>query len=202
MDVKRNIYSQFRQPHGPLGHVAGWIMARRRSNIERNLWTLDLLDLQPGQNVLEVGHGPGIALRYLLQQHADLRATGIDHSATMHRHAARRNRSDLAAGRLELLVGTVERCHGSLGTFDRIFSTNVAQFWEDATATLATLRTLLTPGGMIATTYMPRHAGATGADTDAFADRLVGQATSAGFVDVRPVFRDFDGLRTVCVLAS
>ena len=62
MSLRQNIVGQFKQPHGSLGQVAGFIMAKRPSNIERNQWTLDLLDLRPDDRVLEIGFGPGIAI--------------------------------------------------------------------------------------------------------------------------------------------
>ncbi len=43
MSLKQNIVVQFKQPHGLVGQFAGFIMANRPSNIERNKWTLDPL---------------------------------------------------------------------------------------------------------------------------------------------------------------
>jgi hypothetical protein len=53
-------HRQFRRPTGLLGRLAGWIMANRPSNIERNRWTVDLLNVQPSDHVLEIGFGPGL----------------------------------------------------------------------------------------------------------------------------------------------
>jgi hypothetical protein len=63
VSISHQIVSQFRQPHGFLGQIAGLIIANRPSNLERNNWTVDLLDLKPTDNVLEIGFGPGIALK-------------------------------------------------------------------------------------------------------------------------------------------
>jgi hypothetical protein len=62
MSLRQNIVRQFKQPHGAVGHLAGFIMANRPSNIERNEWTLELLALKPTDYLLEVGFGPGIAI--------------------------------------------------------------------------------------------------------------------------------------------
>ena len=52
---------QFSRPTGLLGRVAGLIMATRPSNLERNMRTLALADIQPEDRVLEIGFGPGVA---------------------------------------------------------------------------------------------------------------------------------------------
>ena len=61
--VLRLVVGQFHSPHGMGGHVAGWVMGHRSSNRERNRWVVSLLDVQPTDRVLEVGFGPGIAVR-------------------------------------------------------------------------------------------------------------------------------------------
>jgi len=47
MTLINKVYAQFRRPSGFLGRLAGWIMANRPSNIERNRWTVDLLGASP-----------------------------------------------------------------------------------------------------------------------------------------------------------
>jgi hypothetical protein len=54
--------AQFHQPTGAVGHVVGWIMGRRSSNVARNRWAVQLLDVQPADRVIELGCGPGVAI--------------------------------------------------------------------------------------------------------------------------------------------
>jgi len=61
MGIATTIYSQFGEPRGVLGRVAGYIMANRPSNIERNDWALSLLEIGAADRILEIGFGPGIA---------------------------------------------------------------------------------------------------------------------------------------------
>lgn len=44
--LRRRAIEQFGNPHGLVGRLAGRIMASRSSNIERNRWAVDLLDLE------------------------------------------------------------------------------------------------------------------------------------------------------------
>ena len=52
--------AQFGFPRGPLGHIAGLVMAF--ANRGANRLVIELLDVQPEDYVLEVGCGPGAAL--------------------------------------------------------------------------------------------------------------------------------------------
>jgi hypothetical protein len=52
MGFIESVYRQFHKPTGFLGSVAGWIMANRPSNIERNRWTVDLLKVGETDHVL------------------------------------------------------------------------------------------------------------------------------------------------------
>jgi cyclopropane fatty-acyl-phospholipid synthase-like methyltransferase len=116
------VVGQFRQPHGLLGHMAGWIMANRPSNRERNLWTLGVLELEPHHRVLEIGFGPGYAIEHLVAKLNTGRAVGLDHSEIMLAQASKRNAAAIKAGKLELFCLPVEALNKLEGPFDRIFS--------------------------------------------------------------------------------
>src|SRR2546426_9124300 len=94
---------QFGRPRGPLG----WIVARlmRRGNAPLNLWMVELLDVAPGDRVLEVGFGPGVALAELLARASDGFVAGVDASELMVRQARSRHANAIAAGRLEIRHG-------------------------------------------------------------------------------------------------
>ena len=108
MSLRSYVIGQFRRPCGWVGVLAGWIMATRPSNRLRNAWTVKLLELRPGDRVLEVGHGPGLALGLAAAKVPQGRVVGLDHSRTMHAQAARRNRAAIREGRVRFLVGSIE----------------------------------------------------------------------------------------------
>ena len=80
MTVKTHLYDQFREPRGPLGVLAGRIMSKRSSNRDRSTWTVDLLDVQPDDRILELGYGPGVGLEAALRRLSTGRLVGLDHS--------------------------------------------------------------------------------------------------------------------------
>ena len=200
MSSDSRLVAQFRQPSGILGRLAGWIMATRGSNRERNFWGAELLEVEPGQRVLELGFGPGVAIERLAGAAAPGEVVGVDHSATMLAQASRRNRAAIACGQVRLLLGSADTLPPGLGKFDRIISANVVMFWRDPAAVFAELHALLAPGGQLATTYQPRHSGATPADAEAMASRIAAWMGEAGFAEIRRERLELKPLPAICVL--
>ena len=201
MNIRQNIVVQFERPQGILGQLAGLIMANRSSNIERIEWTLELLDLKPTDHLLEVGFGPGLAIQKASGIIRNGLIVGVDHSETMLRQASTRNAKAIAQGRVQLLLGSVETLPVSGHPFDKIYSANVVQFWRDPVAVYKKLHLLLTPGGTIATTYMPRHSGATNADTMDKEREIIGHLKAAGFSTIRTEEKPMSPVSAVSVLA-
>lgn len=204
MSLRSHVVRQFARPEGPAGRVAGWVMAHRPSNRARNLWTVDLLQLQPGHRVLEIGYGPGIAVQHAARFVTAGQIVGVDHSPLMRDQATARNREAVHEGRVRLLVGSIQDLPEDLlddvGPLDAIFSVNVAMFWSDPAEVLRRLHGILNPGGIVATTHQPRHRGARSGDAAAMADRLVAWTTAAGFTEVRSECLDLRPVPAVCVL--
>jgi len=89
-------FRQFSGPTGPLGRIAGRLMARMNGPL--NAWVVDLLEIVPRDRVLEVGFGPGLAAQQIAARVSEARVVGVDHSDLMRLHATRRGalRSTLA----------------------------------------------------------------------------------------------------------
>jgi ubiquinone/menaquinone biosynthesis C-methylase UbiE len=200
MSVKRAIVSQFGKPSGVLGALAGLIMRMRPSNRERNERTVALLDVQPQDHVLEVGFGPGLAVEHCAALATSGKVVGIDHSELMLRQARRRNATAVDAGRVELLLGSVERLPELEIRFDKVLAVNVYMFWSNPAAVLRELRGVMRPGGAIALTLQPRRRGATGADTRAAAERMATSLRDAGFASVRIEILEMKPVAAACVL--
>ncbi len=202
MSLRSHVVAQFRQPTGLLGTVAGWIMAYRPSNRERNRWTVDLLSLAPSDRVLEVGFGPGLAIARAAERVSTGKVTGLEHSNVMLAQARWRNRNALRDGRVELQLGGLDRLPEFQRVFDKVFSINVLQFVGDRPDALHRLHRTLAPGGLLATTYQPRHRGASAADADTFAIRLATEMSAASFANVRVETLPLRPVPAVCVLGT
>ena len=118
MSLTTTFFSQFGNPSGLLGRLAGHVMAAKADSRTRGRWTVDLLELEPAEHVLELGYGPGVVTGWICDEVPDGHVVGVDRSATMRDQAARRNQAHVASGRLDLQVGDAEHLAEDLGPFD------------------------------------------------------------------------------------
>ncbi len=197
--IFRYLSAQFGNPTGVVGRLAGHIMANRPSNIERNLWTLDVLNIEDGERLLEIGFGPGFAIQQAVTKASGLRIVGIDRSTLMLRMATKRNQSAIRQGKIELRLGSVEDPPLKPGeTFDKIYAVNTYQFWIDPKRCLAQLVGVLTPEGKIAMTFQPRHPGATDAEAIEQGHEIVANLASAGFKNAKLHVKRMQPVAAVC----
>ena len=202
MSLRKTIVGQFKNPHGWLGSIAGWIMANRRSNRQRNLWTVDLLQLKPDDRIIEIGCGPGLALEACLAQAAAGEVVGLDHSRTMLDQARVRNAGASSDGRLQLRLESLDELPPGFGPFDKLYSANVVQFLPDRAAAFRKIHALLKPNGIAATTYMPRSKNPSRAEALAMADEIEGHMKVAGFVGIRIEELPLRPVPAVCIIGE
>ena len=134
--MKNLLMRMFGCSRGLLGRFGGIIMAR--TNEECGNWVVSLLEVQSADSVLEIGFGPGVAIKRLLML-AD-RVAGVDPSPEMIAQAQARNAPAVATGRVELRRGAAARLPFESNTFDKAVAVNSMQVWPDAIAGLRELR--------------------------------------------------------------
>jgi len=178
------VRAQFMRPTGFPGRVVGWILASRSSNRRRNIWSVSLLDVQRHDRVLEIGCGPGIAVREISRLAVEGHVCGLDHSEEMVRQATKRNAGAIRTGRVELRLGSVDRLPTFAEPFDKVFAVNAIMLADRSIHRLETLRRVMRPGGRIAVTHQPRGPGATDATPAAKGAEIAAALTRAGFSDV------------------
>ncbi|MBX7059084.1 MAG: class I SAM-dependent methyltransferase [Leptospirales bacterium] len=181
----RSLRRQFYRPSGVGGRLANWIMASRSSNRERNLWAVQLLDLQDGLNILEIGPGPGLAAREILGRCRPASFELLDHSQLVIDCLRRELTALTSADQLSFRMEDIEQATLLPQSLDRIYSSNVAQFWENPEAVAKKLRRALRPGGKIVTNYLARHRGATSGNSEVFAKAFAAIGRAAGFEHVQ-----------------
>lgn len=205
MGIKQRLVTrvvrQFGHPRGIAGRVAGWVMAHRRSNRQRNSWVVSLLEVQPADRVLEIGFGPGLAIAELAHRTPQGHVYGIDHAEVMVHQASQRNHAAIRAGRVGLVHASVDRLPSFDEPLDAILAVNSVGFWADPVERLHDLRRLLRPGGRIALATQPRRPGATRDTTARAAQELQDLLTQAGFTQIRVETLELDP-PVACVLAT
>jgi ubiquinone/menaquinone biosynthesis C-methylase UbiE len=205
MRLWHSLAQQFRQPSGFVGEIAGLLF---RMNLEGIEWTINLLEIQPTDHVLEIGFGPGRGIRKVAKIAAQGRVAGVDFSQTMLQQASRRNAATIAAGLVELRLGEANKLPYPDNSFQKAFATNVAYFWNDPVATLHEIRRVMKPGGRMALYIVSKEDIAnfkvtqTGLYRLYTGKELAGLLTQAGFHQARFVTLA-ERLRTgVCALAE
>lgn len=186
----RSVTSQFGNPRGFLGRLALTSMAYK--NGRYNGAARQALDLQPGDNVLEIGCGPGVSLRKvarIISQSGFV--AGVDHAPLAVHMARHKLHWMIKRGCAQVLQASVEDLPFEAGRFDKAYAVNSFQFWPKPHEGLVELARVLKPGGRLV--IVQRSAGADTTSNFAGAqggwdrvERAVDAAKQAGFsvVDV------------------
>ena len=115
---------------------------------------VERLALEPGDRVLEIGCGHGVAATLVCEQLGTSGAyTAVDRSPKMIAAAASRNAQHVAAGRAEFLVMPLEALDLGERRFDVIFAARVGLFQREPERARALAERWLAPGGRIVTEY-------------------------------------------------
>lgn len=140
---------------------------------------VEVLDIDPAANVLEIGCGPGVAVSLVCEQLTNGRCTALDRSAVAIDRARRRNAANVAAGKAILHQCELKDFDSGGERFDVIFAINVNVFWAGAaTAEITAVQSLLTANGVFFLFYeRPR-----GGELDPLAAMISHRLTDAGFV--------------------
>ncbi|HYZ69746.1 MAG TPA: class I SAM-dependent methyltransferase [Mycobacterium sp.] len=135
----------FAHPSGRLGRLAGRLMLWMNKQDD----VVDVLGVQAGDDVLEVGYGPGGLIRRLVERTEAASIRGVDPSPAMRDQASRLNRKGLRAGRVRLDLGTADRTGLADASVDRVVSVNNVAIWPDLDAGVDELRRVVRPGGTV-----------------------------------------------------
>ncbi|GJF09574.1 SAM-dependent methyltransferase [Mycolicibacterium cyprinidarum] len=154
----------------------------------------ELIPLSPDDHVVDVGCGPGNAIRTAARRGA--RATGVDPSRSMLRVARAITRDH----DVRWVEGTAESLPVPDGSATVVWALATVHHWRDATQGLAEVHRVLSPGGRLLAVERQCQPGATGFASHGWtAEQVESFATlcrSAGLVDVTVTSRE-SGRRAV-----
>lgn len=113
-------------------------------------WAVEILDVQPDDQVLEIGCGAGYAAGLIAARLEKGRLLAIDRSESGVDRTKRRNASYVESGRLVVRHIDLATLRVPVKRLDKVFAFNVNLFWvRDCHNEVALLHERLSPGGTI-----------------------------------------------------
>jgi SAM-dependent methyltransferase len=198
------LFAQFARPSGPLGRVAGWLMARTDAD---DRWVVDLLDVRPDDRVLEIGFGPGVAIALLAERATAGLVAGVDPSDVMARQARRRSRAAVRAGRVLLCQGSATALPFADARFTKACAIHAVYFWTPLEAGLREAHRVLAPDGLLVLAGRTFRPNASRLDPSRYGLRdaqlagIVAGLEAVGFHDVTVERRDL-GRETIAAILA
>ena len=147
----KTIAAQLRCPEGADGIKLGHTM--NMSNLSVVLHGVSHLHVQAHDNILELGHGNGGLLSYILSLAEGIHYTGVEVSPTMHQEAVSLNQPFIDADLAQYLLydGVTLPLGGQ--RFDKVLTVNTLYFWQEPLKLLESICRVLKPCGSFCLTF-------------------------------------------------
>lgn len=139
--------AQSRKPSGLLGRLMGLLMNWRHRPLSQ--WTIELMNIQPDDFVLDIGCGGGMAIREIAKIATSGFVAGVDYSETMVRQALRHNAAAVGAMRVAIKNGSISNLPFKDESFDKAYAIESFNFWPDPIAGLKEIHRVLRPDGLV-----------------------------------------------------
>lgn len=113
-------------------------------------WAVDLMDVQPGDNILEIGCGPGAGAELICSRLETGKLFAIDRSESGVDRTKRRCRQYVESGRLTVRQIDLATLRVPVKRLDKVFAFNVNLFWvRECADEVALLHERVLPGGAV-----------------------------------------------------
>lgn len=113
-------------------------------------WAVELMDVQPNDQVLEIGCGPGAGAELICAKLETGRLFAIDRSESGVDRTKRRNARYVEAGRLTVRQIDLATLRVPVKRLNKVFAFNVNLFWvRDCADEVALLHERVVPGGAV-----------------------------------------------------
>jgi trans-aconitate methyltransferase len=141
--------------------VAVWQAGAMRAQTipARIRWAVDVMDVGPADNILEIGCGPGAGAELICQRLETGKLFAIDRSESGVDRTKRRCRQYVEAGRLTVRQIDLATLRVPVRRLHKVFAFNVNLFWvRSCTDEVALLHERVVPGGAVYLFYEANRA--------------------------------------------
>ncbi len=182
-----------------MGSVIGRLMARMTQ--ERVNWVVSMLNVKPGESILEIGFGPGVAIQQIAERTNAGLIAGVDASDIMVKQASKRNAAAIREGRVELQYGSALDLPYPDNHFDRAFAINSMHLWPDQAQGAAEIKRVLKPGGQVLIAEQPRWlADAPEEQIHRFGEPFAARLQKAGFKQIEMFLKEMEPVACLCTI--
>ena len=182
-----NLYNTIRQPARYSGKLASWLLPMKGK--QRSDWTIEQLNIQPYQHILEVGYGTGHTLQEVAHRLKVGFLAGIDHSVPMYQQAYQRNKRFIRQQLLQLHIGDLSELSYPPHYFHSIYGSNPYFLGQEPQLEFMRLSSLLKSRGRLVMVFQPREARKEEAIRQT-GERIREDYAAAGLTDIRIEYRD------------
>lgn len=151
MNLLKAIGKQMKYPRGIFGKLVLAIMSR--STIGPARWTVSLLDVEPDDDIIEIGFGNGASIKLLSQKAPKGSVTGIEVSDTAMEVASKKNAKTISEGKVKLHKSAGNALPFKDGIFDKACTVATAYVIKDPGAVFKEMYRVLKPSGRAAVTF-------------------------------------------------
>jgi SAM-dependent methyltransferase len=155
MKLLNAIGKQVQYPRGLFGKILFAWMTRK--TIAHARWTVGLMDIQPDDDIVEIGFGNGANIKLLLQQAIRGSVTGAEISETAIEMASRKNAKAISEGKVKLHKAWGDKLPFKTNSYDKACTVATAYVIEDPGAVFKEMYRVLKPHGRAAVTFPVRE---------------------------------------------
>ena len=206
MKLFQAIGKQLQHPRGLFGKILfAWMTGK---TIAHARWTVELMDIQQNDDILEIGFGNGANIKLLLQKAVRGSVSGVEISETAIKMASGKNAKAIADGKVTLHLAPGNNLPFKDNIFDKACTISTAYVIEDPGAVFNEMFRVLKPNGRAAVTFPIREnfmqfkpVGTEGFYLHKLAD-LERSFSNAGFVNCRTERNDQVHFGAYCMLGE
>ncbi len=125
-------------------------------NFHINLNTFEVLKVNKGDSILEIGMGNGFFVKNILSVDSSIKYTGCEFSEIMVEEACKHNRNFIASGNAEFLNADANELPFENETFDKVFSINTIYFWDNPQKVFGEIWRVLKSKGQVIISIRPK----------------------------------------------
>jgi ubiquinone/menaquinone biosynthesis C-methylase UbiE len=196
------------QARKPSGIIGRYLMAKifNSINADLNSFIKEILDLQRGDRVLEVGFGPGKLINEMADITTEGVVEGIDFSQVMLKQASKVNKKHILKGNVRLQKGECSSLPFNNESFNKLCSSNTLYFWREPDKYFNEMFRVIKHGGKIVIGFRDnKQMSRLNLSEDIFStyslDEVVSLLSKAGFSDSHIVEKKGKPFLSYCAVA-